>query len=52
MTTHGERSGGMVSAAALLAKVTGCSQISNGEYRTADETSATVAVCGKNGAVS
>ena len=42
---------GSVSAAALLAKVTGCSQISNGKYRTDEETSATVAVCGKNGAV-
>jgi Fungal chitosanase of glycosyl hydrolase group 75 len=42
---------GSVSASALLAKVTSCSQISNGKYRTDDETSATVAVCGKNGAV-
>ncbi|WP_333741055.1 glycoside hydrolase family 75 protein [Streptomyces sp. IBSBF 2806] len=42
---------GSVSAAALLAKVTSCSQISNGKYKTDDETSATVPVCGKNGAV-
>ncbi|MFF3612924.1 glycoside hydrolase family 75 protein [Streptomyces sp. NPDC002580] len=42
---------GSVSAAALLAKVTSCSQISNGKYRTDEETSATVPVCGKNGAV-
>ncbi|MEU9386583.1 glycoside hydrolase family 75 protein [Streptomyces sp. NPDC048279] len=42
---------GSVSAADLLAKVTSCSQISNGKYRTDDETSATVPVCGKNGAV-
>jgi len=42
---------GTVSAAALLAKVTSCSQISNGKYRTDEETQATVAVCGKNGAV-
>ncbi|MFJ8508288.1 glycoside hydrolase family 75 protein [Streptomyces avermitilis] len=42
---------GSVSAASLLAKVTSCSQISNGKYRTDDETSATIPVCGKNGAV-
>ncbi|MEU5281775.1 glycoside hydrolase family 75 protein [Streptomyces asoensis] len=42
---------GSVSAADLLAKVTSCSQISSGKYRTDDETSATVPVCGKNGAV-
>ncbi|MEU6592489.1 glycoside hydrolase family 75 protein [Streptomyces sp. NPDC046881] len=42
---------GTVSAADLLAKVTSCSQISNGKYKTDDETSATVPVCGKNGAV-
>ncbi|MFC3574192.1 glycoside hydrolase family 75 protein [Streptomyces yaanensis] len=42
---------GSVSAAALLAKVTSCSQISNGKYRTDEETSATIPVCGKNGAV-
>lgn len=42
---------GSVGAADLLAKVTSCSQISNGKYRTDDETSASVPVCGKNGAV-
>ncbi|MET8243653.1 glycoside hydrolase family 75 protein [Streptomyces sp. NPDC005202] len=42
---------GRVSAADLLAKVTSCQQISNGKYKTDDETSATVPVCGKNGAV-
>ncbi|MFB7916506.1 glycoside hydrolase family 75 protein [Streptomyces sp. NPDC056061] len=42
---------GSVSAADLLAKVTSCSQISNGKYRTDEEASATVPVCGKNGAV-
>ncbi|MFC9492922.1 glycoside hydrolase family 75 protein [Streptomyces sp. NPDC056982] len=42
---------GAVSAADLLAKVTSCSQISNGKYRTDEEASATVPVCGKNGAV-
>ncbi|WP_055493821.1 glycoside hydrolase family 75 protein [Streptomyces sp. TP-A0356] len=42
---------GSVSAADLLAKVTSCSQISNGKYRTDQETAATVPVCGKNGAV-
>ncbi|MEU9240918.1 glycoside hydrolase family 75 protein [Streptomyces sp. NPDC048385] len=42
---------GSVSAAELLAKVTSCSQISNGKYQTDDETSATIPVCGKNGAV-
>lgn len=42
---------GSVGAADLLAKVTSCSQISNGKYRTDEETSATIPVCGKNGAV-
>ncbi|WP_053709437.1 glycoside hydrolase family 75 protein [Streptomyces sp. NRRL B-3648] len=42
---------GTVSAADLLAKVTSCSQISSGKYRTDEEASATVPVCGKNGAV-
>ncbi|MFD7066975.1 glycoside hydrolase family 75 protein [Streptomyces sp. NPDC059913] len=42
---------GTVSAADLLAKVTSCSQISNGKYRTDEETLATIPVCGKNGAV-
>ncbi|WP_399087501.1 glycoside hydrolase family 75 protein [Streptomyces sp. BBFR2] len=42
---------GSVSAADLLAKLKGCDQLSNGKYRTDEETSATVPVCGKNGAV-
>ncbi|MFK8848232.1 glycoside hydrolase family 75 protein [Streptomyces sp. Ac-502] len=42
---------GSVSAADLLAKVTGCSQISHGKYRTDEETSATIPVCGKKNAV-
>ncbi|GHJ41448.1 glycoside hydrolase family 75 protein [Streptomyces sp. TS71-3] len=42
---------GSVSASALLAKVQNCSQISNGKYRTDEETSATIPVCGANGAV-
>ncbi|MGW3284122.1 glycoside hydrolase family 75 protein [Streptomyces sp. NPDC001002] len=42
---------GSVSAASLLAKVTSCQQISSGKYRTDDETSAAIPVCGKNGAV-
>jgi hypothetical protein len=39
------------SASELLAKVSGCNQISTGKYRTDMETSATVPVCGKNGIV-
>ncbi|MFF3947034.1 glycoside hydrolase family 75 protein [Streptomyces sp. NPDC001902] len=42
---------GSVTAAQLLAKVNGCMQISSGRYRTDEETSATVPVCGANGAV-
>lgn len=42
---------GSVSAADLLAKVTSCSQLSSGKYRTDDETAASIPVCGKNGAV-
>ncbi|WP_053699551.1 glycoside hydrolase family 75 protein [Streptomyces sp. NRRL F-5755] len=42
---------GSVSAADLLAKVKNCSQISSGKYRTDEETSATVPVCGKKNAV-
>jgi len=38
-------------AAQLLAKVTSCNQVSNGKYKSDDETSATIAVCDKNGAV-
>ena len=50
-TSGGGGGGGAPTAAELLAKVTSCNQISNGKYRTDEETSATVAVCGKNGAV-
>jgi hypothetical protein len=42
---------GTVGAAELLAKVTSCSRISNGTYRTDENAAATVPVCGKNGAV-
>ncbi|GAA2923063.1 glycoside hydrolase family 75 protein [Streptomyces mexicanus] len=42
---------GSVGAAALLAKVKTCRQISAGRYRTDQETSATVPVCGTNSAV-
>src|SRR5882757_7464344 len=38
-------------AAQLLAKVTSCNQVSNGKYKSDEETSATIAVCDKNGAV-
>jgi hypothetical protein len=51
VTTSGGSGGGAPTAAELLAKVTSCNQISNGRYRTDEETSATIAVCGKNGAV-
>ena len=43
--------GGAPTAQELLAKVTGCTQISNGKYKTDSETSRTIAVCDKNGAV-
>ncbi|MFC8195399.1 glycoside hydrolase family 75 protein [Streptomyces sp. NPDC057298] len=42
---------GTVTAAALLAELTSCSQISKGRYRTDAGAPATVPVCGKNGAV-
>ena len=42
---------GAPTAAELLAKVTSCSQISNGTYKTDEELSRTIPVCGKNGAV-
>ncbi|ANZ17095.1 glycoside hydrolase family 75 protein [Streptomyces noursei] len=48
---HAALQEGSVSAAQLLAKLKDCKQISNGKYRTDEETSATVPVCGKNGAV-
>src|SRR6266511_506730 len=45
-------SGGGPTADELLAKVTSCSQISNGKYKTdSDVSTATVAVCQKTGAV-
>ncbi len=42
---------GAPTAADLLAKVTTCSQISNGKYKTDSEVSATIPVCQKTGAV-
>ena len=39
------------SASQLLAKLTSCSQISSGKYRTDSETAANIPVCGKTGAV-
>ncbi|MFI1015185.1 glycoside hydrolase family 75 protein [Streptomyces sp. NPDC020965] len=42
---------GTVSADELLAEVTSCSRISNGSYRKDAGGSATIPVCGKNGAV-
>src|SRR5439155_5841115 len=49
--TGGGGGGGAPTAQELLAKVTTCSQISNGKYKTDSETGRTIAVCGKNGAV-
>ncbi|MCT9929008.1 glycoside hydrolase family 75 protein [Planotetraspora sp. A-T 1434] len=50
--TGGGGGGGTVTADQLLAKVTTCSQISSGKYKTdSDSGSATVPVCNKNGAV-
>src|SRR5947207_1936554 len=49
--TSGGGGGGAPTAADLLAKVTTCSQISSGKYKTDSETSATIPVCGKTGAV-
>jgi hypothetical protein len=43
--------GGAPTAQELLAKVTGCTQISNGRYKTDSETSRTIQVCDKTGAV-
>lgn len=51
VTTAGGGGGGAPTAAELLAKVTGCSQISNGKYRTDSDTSATIPVCSRTGAV-
>ncbi len=43
--------GGAPTAAELLAKANGCSQVSNGLYKTDSENSRTIPVCGKTGAV-
>lgn len=43
--------GGAVPAAALLAEVNSCKQVSRGKYRTDDGARANVPVCGKRGAV-
>jgi hypothetical protein len=51
VTDSGGGGGGAPTAAELLAKVTSCSAISNGNYKTDSETSRTIPVCGKNGAV-
>ncbi|MEZ0077041.1 glycoside hydrolase family 75 protein [Planotetraspora sp. GP83] len=51
-TGTGGGGGGTVTADQLLAKVTSCSQISNGKYKTdSDAGTATVPVCNKTGAV-
>ncbi|MGW3627718.1 glycoside hydrolase family 75 protein [Streptomyces sp. NPDC000880] len=42
---------GSVSASDLLAKITGCSQISKGGYRTDESAPANIPVCAMNGAV-
>jgi hypothetical protein len=51
VTDAGGGSGGAPTAAELLAKVTSCSQISNGTYKTDEELGRTIPVCGQNGAV-
>jgi hypothetical protein len=51
ITDAGGGTGGAPTAAELLAKVTSCSQISNGLYKTDSELGQTIPVCGKNGAV-
>jgi glycosyl hydrolase group 75 (putative chitosanase)/carbohydrate binding protein with CBM35 domain len=43
--------GGAPTAQELLAKVTGCDQVSSGLYRTDSEAGRTIPVCDKNGAV-
>jgi hypothetical protein len=50
IVTTGTTSGGPT-ASQLLAKLSGCSQISNGKYATDEGSSRTVPVCKKNGAV-
>jgi hypothetical protein len=51
VTDSGGGGGGAPTAAELLAKVTGCSQISTGLYKSDSEAGRTIPVCGKNGAV-
>jgi len=51
VTDAGGGGGAAPTAAELLAKVTSCSQISNGTYKTDQELGRTIPVCGKNGAV-
>lgn len=51
VTDNGGGGGGAPTAQELLAKVTSCSQISNGKYKTDSETSRTISVCDKTGAV-
>ncbi|KAA0930286.1 glycoside hydrolase family 75 protein [Streptomyces apricus] len=46
-----EQRGPAVTAAALLAELTGCAQVSKGRYRTDAGKRATVPVCGRKGAV-
>jgi hypothetical protein len=43
--------GGAPTAQELLAKLASCTQVSSGKYKTDDETSRTIPVCDKNGAV-
>jgi hypothetical protein len=49
--TDGTGGGGAPTAGELLAKVTTCTQISNGRYKTDSEASRTIPVCDKTGAV-
>jgi hypothetical protein len=50
-TGGGGGGGGAPTAAELLAKVNGCTQISNGLYKTDSDTGRTIPVCDKTGAV-
>jgi hypothetical protein len=50
--SNGSTGGGDPTAAQLMAKLSGCSQISSGKYKTDEDSgSSSVAVCKKNGAV-
>jgi hypothetical protein len=51
VTDSGGGGGGAPTAQELLAKVTGCTQISNGTYKTDSEAGRTIPVCDKTGAV-